>query len=130
MTALTLPRFAVRYGDGPGYPMGDGVDGATLTAFTPLLPEGFAWRKAATDGAIELDISTVAELLLCSQINTTTASDQDAIAAVHDQLCRCRCDRMELLAAFGAEAGELPETTPLHMARCLVLAARLTGVRP
>lgn len=128
----TLPRCVSTGTDLPIYYMRTNAEDVTGLRYVPFLPAGAGWRWA-DDAEVEsphivLTQTVVAELLFVAHGEPQHMTDADAIEAIDRVLSERHCDLASCVAVVAADYGEAPVTAAARMSRCLIVAARLTGV--
>lgn len=138
MTACLPEVAALIFGDHPYYAakslIGDPAEAPVMWFESPLLPnERVRWCHDDEIGRehAALTATAYAELLFLAKGEPSAMSDADAIAAVGHVLAEYHCDLRAVASAVAHEYGESwAGMAAARMSRCVVVASRLTGVRP
>jgi hypothetical protein len=85
---------------------------------------------ALTIDGVTLSQTDAAELLALAPGEPLAMSDDDALSAMHLILVAHRCDLAACLDEWLQRYVEDPGFTSARMSRCVIVAARLTGVTP
>lgn len=127
----TLPRCVSSGTEFPIYYIRTSAKDVTGLRYVPFLPPNSGWRWAedfeVVSPHIVLTPRIAAELLCLAPDVPAAMSDAAAVQAIDFVLAAHRCDLDACICDLAQAYGDHPAETAARMARCIVVAARLTG---